>query len=66
MLDEPGVIHIRGTPASDKMAVAKLLREYCISHERLSVFMTGWSVTSDPEQLMAEKCEEVGFEGTNT
>lgn len=66
MLDELGVIHIRGTPASGKTTLAKLLREYCISHGRPFVFMTGWPDTSDPEQLMAEKCEEAGFEGTNT
>lgn len=52
MLDELGVIHICGTPASGKTTLAKLPREYCILHGRPFVFMKGWQATSDPEQLM--------------
>lgn len=61
LLNEKGVLHIRGTPSSGKTTLAGLLYDHYLHSQVPVVFMTGWFHIIDPLEHLVRQCNAAGY-----
>jgi len=54
-------MHVRGTPASGKTILARLLSEFLIKKKQKVVFIQRWDSTMMAVDYLAEMCQEQGY-----
>jgi hypothetical protein len=72
MLDQSNVVHVRGTPASGKTTLARLLRSYYLKRGVPTVFIPGWPVPGNISatpfsyiSILAQACHHAGYTDIN-
>lgn len=66
LLGETTVVHIRGTPASGKTTLARLLEANLLASNTKVVFITGWNQQRDVVDVLSEKCLRCGYESLDS
>ncbi|KAF8544264.1 hypothetical protein BDD12DRAFT_816430 [Trichophaea hybrida] len=72
MLDQSNVVHVRGTPASGKTTLARILRSYFLKRGVSTVFIPGWPVPSNIPvtpfsyiSILVQACHHAGYTDIN-